>query len=654
MQIRTILDQIDIRSMALPEFQRGFVWNREQVRDLMRSLYLRHPIGSLLVWVTQTETASVRGDGDLPPGTVKLLLDGQQRITCLYGIIRGKPPKFFDGNPKAFTGLYFNLEEEAFEFYSRSKMQGDPLWIDVTELMQSNVGPFYERLAAVPGFQPRMAVYINRLQAVVNIKEVDLHIEEVTGEDKTVDVVVDIFNRVNSGGTKLSKGDLALARICAMWPAARDEMRRRLAAWDEAGFDFKLDWLLRCVNTVLTGEALFTALKDVTTEGFRDGLKRADKHVNSLLNLLSGRLGLDHDRVLGGRYAFPVMARYFDQRGGHLADHAERDRLLYWYVHSFLWGRYAGSTESNLNQDLDHIEERDGALDRLIVQLRQVRGDLGLRELDFMGWSRGARFYPLLYMLTRAWHAEDWGSGVELSAHLLGKHSQLHLHHVFPKAQLYKRDYSKREVNALANFTFLTQETNLWLGKRLPEDYFEEVRAKHPGALESHWIPMDRELWSLERYPDFLSARRALLAKAANEFLDSLLAGAVPEAVPAAVAPAPVVVAEAMPVPGGVETEEEEQRLRECMAWLEKQGLPEGELMFELTDPETGAALAVLDLAWPSGIQEGFSEPVALLIDEGAETLKEASQAGYRCFTDMADFRKYVEHEILALEGTAA
>ena len=103
MRIETILDQIDIGGVALPEFQRGYVWNRDQVRGLMDSLYRKHPVGSLLVWVTRTEDASWRGNSSLQPGTVKLLLDGQQRITSLYGIMREKPPKFFEGNKEAFT-----------------------------------------------------------------------------------------------------------------------------------------------------------------------------------------------------------------------------------------------------------------------------------------------------------------------------------------------------------------------------------------------------------------------------------------------------------------------------------------------------------------------------------------------------------------------
>ena len=85
MQITQILAQIDYGLMALPEFQRGYVWNRDQVRGLFNSLYRRHPIGGLLVWSTESKSAAARGDGHLAPGIVKLLLDGQQRITSLYG-----------------------------------------------------------------------------------------------------------------------------------------------------------------------------------------------------------------------------------------------------------------------------------------------------------------------------------------------------------------------------------------------------------------------------------------------------------------------------------------------------------------------------------------------------------------------------------------
>jgi len=84
---------------------------------------------------------------------VKLLLDGQQRIISLYGIIRGKTPKFFDGNAQASTGLYFNLEDETFEFYSSKRMEGNLLWLNVTELMQRGMGKFIRKLHSIPNLE---------------------------------------------------------------------------------------------------------------------------------------------------------------------------------------------------------------------------------------------------------------------------------------------------------------------------------------------------------------------------------------------------------------------------------------------------------------------------------------------------------------------
>jgi len=644
MKIATILDQIDLGSIALPEFQRGYVWNRDQVRGLMDSLYRRHPVGSLLVWLTKTEGAQARGSSQLPPGTVKLLLDGQQRITTLYGIVRGKPPRFFDGSTDIFSGLHFHLEDEVFAFYAPLKMKDNPLWVDVSRLMEMGVGNFIREIVTRPDLSSNLNAYIDRLTRLGAIQDIDLHVEEVTGEDKTVDIVVEIFNRLNSGGTKLSKGDLALAKICASWPEARGEMKKRLDGWQRAGFYFRLEWLLRCVNAAVTGEALFSALKDVEVPAFRQGLQTTGDMVDRLLNMIAARLGLDHDRVLGSRYSFPLLVRYLAERGGRLTDYRERDKLLYWYVQTFLWGRYAGSTETVLNVDLGAIEQKDGALDRLIQQLRQDRGDLTVTAQDFWGWSRGARFYPLLYMMTRVSRCRDWGSGLELSHGLLGRYARLEVHHIFPKALLYRHDYGRPEVNAIANFTFLTRETNEIVADRDPAEDFEEILRRYPGALESHWIPMDRDLWKVKNYTRFLEARRELLADAANGFLQSLLEGVIPEP-----EKAPSILDREVPlVPGQIESDDEEKLLRECNAIMARQGLAEGELLYEVADADSGEPLAVLDLAWPEGLQPGLTQPVAILINESAETVEAASAAGFRCFTEIESFLDYVAKEILS------
>ena len=645
MRLNTLLDQIDLGSMALPEFQRGYVWNRNQVKGVMDSLYQHHPVGSLLVWITNVENADVRGEGELAPGTVRLLLDGQQRITSLYGIIRGKPPQFFHGNEKAFTGLYFNLEDETFEFYAPVKMKDNPFWVNVTELMTDGLGSYLPKLTDIEEVQNDLNKYVNRLNAIENIKNTDFHVEEVTGDDKTVDMVVDIFNRVNSGGTKLSKGDLALAKICAEWPDARVEMNKHIEEWRDAGYPFfKMDWLLRCVNTIITGEAKFIALKDVNSERFEKGLTKAKKYIDKTLNLVAARLGLDNGWVLGSAYSIPLIVRYLEENKGSFGNHQERDQLLHWYIHTFLWGRYGGSTESMLNQDLAAIEDKDSSLENLIENIRRIRGDLTVHPSDFIGWSRGARFYPLLYMLTRVYNAKDWDTGVELASHTLGHQTDLQLHHIFPKALLYRNDYEKSEVNALANFTFLTQETNVRISDKNPEEYFADFEKKNPGLIASHWIPMDQNLWKVENYIDFLEARRGLLAEAANKFLKELYDGSIPEVE----LQKQLTVASKKQYLGSISDEDEEKLILDTNQWINENGLPEGELEYNLSDDE-GNELALLDLAWPDGLQEGLSMPVALLINEGFETLSAANTAGYLYFTDVNSFKNYVSQEILAL-----
>ena len=641
MRISTVLDYIDNGYMALPEFQRGYVWGRKQVRGLFDSLYRRHPVGGLLVWSTESRLADHRGDSQLAPGIVKLLLDGQQRMTTLYGVVRGNPPAFFDGNAEAFSNLMFHVEREEFEFYQPITMREQPLWINVTTLMQKGIAGTISNLNK-PDLPPdSLNQYIERLSRLKEIVDVDLHVEEVVGPDKSLDVVVEVFNRVNSGGTKLSKGDLALAKICAEWPDARETMKQALREWAGKKYHFNLDWLLRSVNAVLTGEARFRFLHDKSGAEVQDALSRAKKSIDAALNMIGGNLGLDHDRVLFGRFALPVMVRYLDRHTGTLSTE-ERDKLLFWYVHAGMWGRYSGATESTIDQDLAAVDSPDSPLDSLLEQLRLWHNGLRIEPDHFTGWSLGARFYPILYMLTRMGEAQDWGTGDPLKKGLLGKMSQLEVHHIFPKSRLYEEGYYRADVNALANFCFLTKDTNLQISNRLPEEYFPDVEANHPGALASQWVPADPDLWKIENYHHFLEGRRKLLAAETNRHLEGLLHGdtrwfvsrSEPEAEPEPTAP------------GGIASEDEEAACEELNEWLAAQGLPRGEVGFDYTDANSGEQLAVFDLAWPDGVQTELSQPVAVLLNEGAEVLAIANKAGFRCFTDVQDFRTYVESEI--------
>lgn len=641
MKLDTILDKIELGSIELPEFQRGYVWNREQVRNLFSSLYRKNPVGSLLVWETVAGTIKTKGEAGTAGGqNVQLLLDGQQRITSAYGVIRGEAPAFFDGNAKAFTGLHFHVDNESFEFYQPMKMARDPLWVDVSRVMKDGPEDHIDRMNALGAGQ--LAGRVRRLSKLEQIKNIDIYIEEIPSK-KTTEEVVEIFNVVNSGGTKLSQGDLTLAKICAEWPEARNALKGHLRRWSDAGYGFKPDWLLRCLNAVLTGEANFRHLEKRSPDEVRSGLERAVKGIDSSLNLIADRLGLDHDRVLFGRYAIPVMARFFDQQGGFLGGD-DSDRLLFWYVQAAMWGRFSGSTVTTLDQDLESLDQ--GGINGLLDRIRLWHGGLRVAPEHFKGSTLGARFYPMLYLLTRMGGARDFCSGAELKKGLLGAGARLEIHHIFPKAQLRKHGYSHGRINSLANFCFLTKRCNQQISDRLPNDYFPEVEAKYRDALGSQWIPANRDLWRIENYADFLEARRNLLAEEANSRLSQLshdearwMGGDAAES-------------RVRSVIGGITSERERLELETLNTWVTEQGLSAGELSFEHADPNTDRQV-VFDLAWPEGVQAELTHPVAVLLDEGDELIRFANDAGYRYFTSTDAFKRYVEKDILKRDETA-
>ncbi|EXG79598.1 GmrSD restriction endonuclease domain-containing protein [Cryptosporangium arvum] len=617
-RLSTILDQIDAGSMLLPEFQRGYVWNRDQVRGFMRSLYLGYPVGSLLVWETDTTDKAVRGG---PGGGVRqLLLDGQQRVTSLYGVTRGRPPAFFEGDPAAFTGLRFHVAEESFEFYAPVKMKDDPLWIDVTELFVHGAERQIERLAS----DAKNWQYVGKLMKLQNLLEKDFHAEQITGPDKTTDVVVEIFNRVNSGGTKLSKGDLALAKICAEWSGARPTMRSYLRRWADEGYDFSLDWLLRNVNAVATGRAPFSALDAVSADEFEQALTDAADHINLTLDEIASRLGLDHARVLPGRPAIAVLSRLLSENGGEFTDPFERDKALYWYVHAALSGRFAGSTETYLNQDLATVSGPRG-VDDLIGRLRRWRRSLVVKADDLQGAGKGARYYPLVYLVSRVLGARDFATGETVG--------DFQVQPLFGKGLLSRAGYRPAEINAIANYVLVTPESAAEVARRRPEDYLGGAEEMFPGLLASQCLPDDPALWSVDRYRDFLAARRKLLAAAANEFLDGLHAGARVDA--------PRLPRVAVRSGGDDEIDIRAEEVSALVEELIRLGLAAPERDAEIPDPETGRALSVAEAVWPDGLQPGQGAPVVLELDPDEADLPRMAELGYEVFTSVEALRGY-------------
>ena len=181
-------------------------------------------------------------------------------------------------------------------------------------------------------------------------------------------------------------------------------------------------------------------------------------------------------------------------------------------------------------------------------------------------------------------------------------------------------------------------EANRSLGGRPPHEYLPECEERHPGVLASQWIPDEPELWHAERYPEFLTRRRELLARAANDLLDGLLGGRVTPSEEAG-------ILDREPVTVGSADEDEEKEVAALQRWASEQGFQRGIEAFAILALDGHREEAVLDIAWPDGLAHG-EDKVALLLNEPPEVLEAAGRHGYRFFTSASELRQYAQVDL--------
>jgi hypothetical protein len=522
--IRDLISEIDKRQMILPEFQRGYVWSQTQVREFVRSLYRGYPTGSFLIWKTP-DPGLIRADTPVGDDSkyFNLILDGQQRLTSIYTLVTGEAPPFYEGE-KLFFNLHFNLQSEEFAYYKKQAMSGRPEWVPVTEFFRQGVAAYF---AAHNSESEIYLASFDKLQKLDAITGYSYYVDTIAEDD--INRAVEIFNLVNSKGTRLSASDLALAHICASWPEARQRFRAAQAELAQHHFQFGLDVFTRIAATVATGAGTYDSLYSTPIEQVQDAWTKGKHALEYLVNVLRGDAYIDQSRHLKTAFAlYPLIVHVARNDGAFRSQHEKRD-FLHWMYAALMWGRYSGSSETKLNADLGALSEIDPPA-RLRENLMRERGRIRVQAADLDRAGQMSTFYPMTYIVARSRAARDWFNGMPLYSKGAGAIFGLEAHHIFPQSVLYKSGYSstdsthKQIVNQIANLAFLTRQANLKISNADPLGYLRDVEERFPGALAEQFVPMDKSLWSVERFEDFLAERRRLIADGINEFMESLIA----------------------------------------------------------------------------------------------------------------------------------
>lgn len=559
-----LINEIERGEVRLPEIQRHYVWTSTQVRNLFDSLYRKYPSGTILLWETDDKDEVPLQDmaieqQDNPYSNTHLLLDGQQRLTSLAAVIRGKSVHVKEKDKPKAIELMFNLEhpdhldivtevheegpeakngEERTEDETDStedelqnrlnrmtfvvatkKLERLPQWIKVSEVFKNNDDAIFLRQAGVKNFDdPNCRRYTQRLAKLRKIREYTYRID-VLGKTLSYNEVTEIFVRVNSSGVDLRGADLALARIVLKWRNSLKEFEKFQEECKGRGFDLDLGSVhLRNMVAFATAQSKFGTVRNLSEEDLQKSWNESRKGMQFALNFMRANAGLESSALLASSFVLIVIA-YFGEKCDYSLSTEEAKQLRYWSLLANAKSHYSHSTETILNQDLAVLHRGEG-VNELLEQLQRQVGNLEIKPEELEGRNQSSGLFKTMFLAFCAAGATDWRSNLNIGENLQGNQHKLQFHHIFPRAIL-KDKYDPAAVNDIANLCFIAGKTNRQIRDKEPKDYFPEFIDKNGLApFEAQCIPTEKEFLNRENYKDFLLERRKRIATRLNEFLE--------------------------------------------------------------------------------------------------------------------------------------
>lgn len=318
MKISQIIDKIDENQLFIPAFQREYVWKRNDAKKLIDSLIKDYPTGTMLTWDTNNPP-EFKGKTQYDPkmGTVKVILDGQQRITTLYMILRGKRPPYYslEEITTDIWNLSVNVENLELAYYQKKRMDNNPIWVELTKIFKKEIRPrditmSLEEREEIP--REKSNLIEDNFETITRIVDREFP-EQLIPVKATIEEAIDIFYIVNASGINLSEAELALAQICGYWPQARSEFKKKLRELERNGFVFKIDFLIYVLLGILYHKG--TEMSKLHTPDNLERIKEAwhtlSTHIlDYVANIMRSSVFIDHTKEISSVYALVPIIVY--------------------------------------------------------------------------------------------------------------------------------------------------------------------------------------------------------------------------------------------------------------------------------------------------------------------------------------------------------
>lgn len=529
----------------LPNIQRPFVWSQEQITRLFDSIMREYPISTLLVWKTK-ESVKHRRFIDVYHRDIRLtdfyvpehkrpkmmVLDGQQRLQSLFIGLKGS----YDGKELYFdvtSGQQVAPEDIRYRFSFRDRTTTTWPWVrfkDVVfknnkldlQIAQELVADAAVTLSEADWTAVQLNVARARQEFVNNDNVTFQELDSIDNPDAyKVDDIVEIFIRANSGGTKLGKSDLLFSLLASSWDEADAQMEELLASLNASGFDYDRDFVLKACLTMLDRGARYEVSK------FREG--KTKEEIVTKWPALSNAILAVHDLLVTSTYirsdrampSYLALIPLIYYRFHYPEAFARNSQLPDYLLRVLVTGVFSGNPDALIDKLVRNIQDqKDFVLTEILGVIREAGRSLEITPHVILNQHYGSREIHLFFNLWyRAFNYRPAYSGNTPS-----------VDHIFPQSLLRsvkvlnpengKRNilkYPQQVRDQIANCMLLTTDENgasgksdtpprVWLARsRFPSD------TAHKQYLELHLIPQDPALWELDRFEDFIKARKALI-----------------------------------------------------------------------------------------------------------------------------------------------
>ena len=529
-QLIDLVHRFDTGEILLPLMQRDYIWKPPKVINLLDSLYRRWPIGCFYVWHTkqpQKSKDNIKSSSLIMhsiDGFYGFLLDGQQRLTSLSLGIAGE-------SSNMETRAFFDVERCCFFLGGSNKTvkkriaSADPGIIPLSDLIpdrrefdqgvlqatiQRVIGGLKER-GRLNGSSDKETEYRTRLFRAATMLHQDALCEEF--HDDHVENAIELFARLNKGGTTLKSGDVEAARLSQKETEhIVNPMRGFVQSPSLLALGLNFVFVTRSLVTVHRGTSSFTKLPRNWAGGpdeIVESWKTAQKGLHYVVKFVRDEMGWATRRWLPSANALiPIV--YLFKLQAKSPSREERDAIKRYLLITGLRGLFRGSVETSINKFVNLLKKTNkNKKNKALLLLKRIPKNQRYKIKAEDIKSTSGMYSPLMqiylaYLVSK--NARSWPSGYSIREAARGEiqGDPISVHHIFPKKFMALLDFPLEKLNTMANYAILTQSDNATLSDQDPATAYGSLSSQERGwaSLQLFFKAFD-DLLDPQEYEEF-------------------------------------------------------------------------------------------------------------------------------------------------------